>query len=176
MNDRQLTRTSKFLSLILRHDPAKIGLTLDPQGWANVDDLLKKMDISSGVLNAIVESNNKKRYSFNENKTKIRANQGHSIDIDLGLEPIEPPSILYHGTATKFLKNIFCDGIQKMKRHHVHLSEDVETAIKVGKRHGNVIVLKIDTEMMYNDGYSFYKSENDVWLTNFVDPKYIRIK
>jgi len=173
--DKDITRTGRFLSLILRHDPARIGLTLDSAGWANVDELLKKMNIDSGVLNTIVETNNKKRYSFNENKTKIRANQGHSIKVDLELESVQPPNILYHGTATRFLHLIYKDGIQKMKRHHVHLSDNRDTAIDVGKRHGKVIVLEVDAELMYKDGIEFYKSENGVWLTNEVAPKYLSI-
>ena len=168
-----ITRMGKFLSFILRHNPSKIGITLDPAGWANVDELLKGMNIEYGVLNAIVETNNKNRYSFNENKTKIRANQGHSIKIDLGLESVEPPSILYHGTATRFLDSIYKDGIQKMKRHHVHLSDNKDTAVDVGKRHGKVIVLEVDAEQMYKDGIEFYKSENGVWLTDMVDSKYL---
>jgi len=174
--EKDLKKTGKFLSLILRHDPAMIGLTLDRGGWANVDELIKKIDISSGVLNEIVESNNKKRYSFNENKTKIRANQGHSIQVDLGLDSVEPPELLYHGTATRFLKGIFEEGLKKMTRQHVHLSLDKDTAINVGKRHGNVIVLKVEAKKMYDDGYAFYVSENGVWLTEEVNSKYLRIK
>jgi len=176
MTEKDLTRTGRFLSLILRHDPAKVGITLDSHGWANVDELLKGMNITSEVLNAIVDTNNKKRYSFNENKTKIRANQGHSIDIDLGFEAEEPPDVLFHGTATRFLKLIFRDGILKMKRHHVHLSGDELTALKVGERHGNPVILRVDAKKMYEDGHIFYQSDNGVWLTDIVEPKYLKLK
>ena len=162
MTEQDKKRIGKFLSLILRHDPDKIGLELDEQGWANVKDLIE-----------IVETNDKQRYSFNEKRNKIRANQGHSIDIDLALSPVEPPEFLYHGTATRFLSSIMEQGIIKGSRQHVHLSKDKETATKVGSRHGKVIVLTIMTGKMHQDGILFYQSDNGVWLTDYVDVKYI---
>ena len=124
-------------------------------------------------LEIVVETNDKKRFAFNENKTRIRANQGHSVEIDLALKPIVPPEFLYHGTAEKSLNSIFENGIQKMNRQHVHLSQDKETALKVGSRHGKPIILTILSEQMYQDGNLFYQSDNGVWLTDFIDIKYI---
>lgn len=178
MTEQDKKRISKFLSLILRHDPDKIGLELDEQGWANVKDLIDKCKkhryhFSMEDLIEIVETNDKQRYSFNEKRNKIRANQGHSIDIDLALSPVEPPEFLYHGTATRFLSSIMEQGIIKISRQHVHLSKDKETAAKVGSRHGKVIVLTIMTGKMHQDGILFYQSDNGVWLTDFVDLKYI---
>lgn len=178
MTEEQKKRIGKFLSLILRHEPQKIGLELDHQGWANVTELIAKCKkhryhFSREELEEIVETNNKCRYSFNEKKNKIRANQGHSIDVDLGLSPIEPPEFLYHGTATRFVKSIMEEGIVKGSRQHVHLSSDKETAEQVGSRHGKVCILTIMTKQMYKDGIDFYCSDNGVWLTDYIDVKYI---
>lgn len=178
MTEQDKKRIGKFLSLVLRHDPDKIGIELDEQGWANVQELIEKCKkhryhFSIEDLIEIVETNDKKRYSFNENRNKIRANQGHSIDIDLALESVEPPEFLYHGTATRFLSSIMEQGIIKGSRRHVHLSKDKETAIKVGSRHGKPVVLTIMSGRMYQDGISFYQSDNGVWLTDYVDVKYI---
>ena len=178
MTEQYKNTISKFLSLILRHQPEKIDLVLDENGWTDVEELIQKasknkMKFSFEELGIVVDTNEKKRFAFNENKTKIRASQGHSIEIDLLLEPIVPPNFLYHGTAEKFLDSILGNGIKKMNRQHVHLSGDVETAMKVGSRHGKVIVLTILTEKMHEDGINFYKSENGVWLTDFIDAKYI---
>ena len=172
-------RLSVFISLILRHKPEEIGITLDKHGWANVKELIaginntgRKIDMK--ILEEIVRTDNKSRYSFNENKTLIRANQGHSIPVDLEFKEVVPPSILYHGTATRFLDNMKRQGIKSMNRLYVHLSKDLETAIKVGGRHGNCVVLAIDTEKMSEDGIKFYLSENNVWLTKHVDWKYVK--
>lgn len=178
MTEQNKKSISKFLSLILRHDPAKIGIELDENGWANVKELIEKCKkhryhFSMEELIEIVETNDKKRYSFNEKRNKIRANQGHSIDIDLALSPVEPPEFLYHGTATRFLSSIMKEGIVKGSRQHVHLSQDKETATKVGSRHGKVAVLTIMTGKMYEDEILFYQSDNGVWLTDYVDIKYI---
>ena len=178
MTEQHKKTISKFLSLILRHQPEKINLILDENGWTDVEELIEKstknkMKFSFEELEIVVDTNEKKRFAFNENKTKIRASQGHSIEIDLALEPIIPPKILYHGTAEKFQDSILVNGIKKMNRQHVHLSGDIETAIKVGSRHGKVVVLTILTEKMHEDGIHFYKSENGVWLTDFIDSKYI---
>lgn len=176
--EKQLKTKSKFLSLVLRHRPELIGIQLDEQGWISVSTLLEKMQafgkaMDLETLEEVVANNNKKRFAFNADKTMIRANQGHSIDIDLGYQPATPPASLYHGTAKKYIESIMRSGIQKRQRHHVHLSADLATAKSVGSRHGNPVILIIDTARMLADGISFYKSENDVWLTEHIDPKYI---
>lgn len=178
MNEQQKKKISKFLSLILRHQPEIINLTLDKNGWANVDELKEKcsknnMDFTLEELDEVVETNDKKRFIFNEDKTKIRANQGHSIDIDLALKPQQPPEFLYHGTAQNNVDSILEKGIEKRSRQHVHLSLDKETATKVGMRHGKPVILTIRTGKMYEDGVLFYLSENKVWLTDFIESKYI---
>lgn len=178
MNEQHKKKTSKFLSYVLRHHPELINLNLDENGWANVDELITKAtNDSQGFtfeeLDEIVEKNDKKRFVFNEDKTKIRANQGHSIDINLALVPQQPPEFLYHGTAQSNIDSILEKGIEKRSRQHVHLSQDKETANKVGMRHGKPIILTINTQKMSEDGFEFYLSENNVWLTDFVDAKYI---
>jgi putative RNA 2'-phosphotransferase len=179
MQDRT-TKISKFLSLVLRHRPEKIGLTLNDAGWTSVSDLLQAcaahgFPISFEELEAVVINNDKKRFAFNHDSTLIRANQGHSIDIQLGYEPTEPPAILYHGTAEHFLDSILDGGLNKRNRHHVHLSKDEATAIAVGRRHGKTVVLKISSGQMQREGYDFYISENGVWLTEHVPAKYIEV-
>ena len=178
MNEQQKKRISKFLSLILRHQPETINLTLDENGWANVDELREKcskrnINFTLEELDEVVETNDKKRFIFNEDKTQIRANQGHSIDIDLALKPQQPLEFLYHGTAQTNIDSILEKGIEKRNRQHVHLSQDKETATKVGMRHGKPVILTIRTGKMFEDGILFYLSENRVWLTDFVDAKYI---
>lgn len=178
MTEQDKKRIGKFLSLVLRHSPETIGIELDENGWANVQELIEKCKnhhchFSMEDLIEIVETNDKKRYSFNEKRNKIRANQGHSIDIDLALTPVEPPEFLYHGTATRFVESIMENGILKQSRQHVHLSKDKETAIKVGTRHGKPVVLIIMAGKMHKDGIQFYQSDNGVWLTDYVDTKYI---
>lgn len=169
---------SKFLSLVLRHQPQKIGLIIDENGWANVDELLNKLNqyhwqIDRQTLEEVVKTNDKQRFAFDETKEKIRASQGHSIEVDLGLLPIEPPEILYHGTADKSLPGIQKEGLKSQSRQHVHLSENIETAIKVGQRHGKVIVLKVKAKEMYKNGFSFYLSANNVWLSDSVPLEFI---
>lgn len=176
--EKDLTRTSKFLSLVLRHKPETIDLPLDENGWAEVVVLIKKMksaghDLDLNKLRYVVENNNKQRFAFDESGRKIRANQGHSIDIDLDLAPQTPPEMLFHGTATKNLSSIFDQGLQKRNRQHVHLSPDEKTAIKVGSRHGSPVVLKIQTGKMHTAGFVFYQSDNGVWLTDQVPVGYI---
>lgn len=168
----------KFISLVLRHKPEIIGIKLDEHGWANVAELINGMNkvgklIDLNTLKTIVAENDKQRYSFNENKTKIRANQGHSIDVDIELKLCEPPKYLYHGTASRFLDNIIKQGIKKQSRQYVHLSRDIQTAAKVGARHGLPIVLRVYSKNMFNNGYKFYISQNEVYLTDNVPPKYI---
>jgi putative RNA 2'-phosphotransferase len=177
--EKNIKSTSKFLSLVLRHKPEEIGLLLDENGWVSVNELIQKMnakgnDIDIDLLNEIAETNDKKRFAFNDDKTKIRASQGHSIEIDLALEPSVPPNILYHGTATRFVKSILKEGLTKQQRQHVHLSEKLETAIAVGARHGKPIILIVDAKQMQEEGFLFYQSENNVWLTDKVEVKYIK--
>jgi len=169
---------SKFLSLILRHKPETVGIKLDKHGWANVDELIKKMSkekyITKDILEYIVEHDSKQRYSFNEDKTLIRANQGHSINVDVELEEKEPPEILYHGTAEVFVESIMNEGLKKGKRLYVHLSKDINTARKVGIRHGIPVIFKVNAKEMFNDGYKFFLSKNGVWLTDYVPTKYLQ--
>lgn len=171
-------KLGKFLSLILRHKPETIGITLDKNGWADVKELIEKIKLSGRyidmeILEKIVRENNKKRYSFSENKEKIRASQGHSIEVELNLKEMTPPTILYHGTATRFLESIREKGIIKGNRQYVHLSKDIETARNVGKRHGEVVILPIDIEGLKKIGHKFYLSENKVWLSDDIPSKYI---
>jgi putative RNA 2'-phosphotransferase len=174
----QIVKFSKLLSRALRHDPRLLGLQLDSQGWADVDALLVGVNARGFVftfdlLREVVEKNDKKRFSFSEDEKKIRANQGHSINIDLGLEPVTPPEILYHGTASQFIESIRCSGLSPRKRRHVHLSPDEQTAQSVGRRHGEPIVLAIRAGEMQARGHAFYLSANHVWLTKSVPPQYI---
>jgi putative RNA 2'-phosphotransferase len=174
-----LVATSKFLSLVLRHRPEVIGIELDAEGWVPVEDLLAACAqhgraISREQLDAVVRTNDKQRFAFSADGTRIRANQGHSLQVDLGLVPVEPPELLYHGTVSRFLESIRRDGLVKGKRHHVHLSPDVGAATKVGQRRGRPVVLVIEAGRMFRDGHKFYQSENGVWLTDAVPPEYIR--
>lgn len=172
-------RASKFLSLILRHRPETINLQLDKEGWADVNDLLAGMqekgwdNFSKNNLEEVVRDNNKQRFSFNENKTKIRANQGHSVKVDLGLKSVKPPKNLFHGTVSKFLDSIKNEGLKKRSRQHVHLSADIPTAVSVGSRRGKPIILTIPSLQMHEDGFKFYLSKNGVWLTDRVPNHYI---
>lgn len=178
MSHKRKKNLSKLLSYALRHQPDALGLQLDPAGWATVDTLLqgiqnKGYDFGLDELIELVEDNDKQRFSFNADQSMIRANQGHSIKLDLQLEAIEPPEYLYHGTATRFLKSIEQQGLQKRNRHHVHLSADKSTAKEVGTRHGIPVVLVIASGKMYREGYPFYCSENHVWLTEHIPSRYI---
>lgn len=170
--------TSKYISLILRHKPEVINITLDEHGWANVDELIKGVSkthpIDFEMLEEIVASDEKQRYSFNEDKTLIRANQGHSIPVDVELEEVEPPEILYHGTGEKYVSSIDKEGLLPMSRLYVHLSSDMDTAIKVGKRHGRPVIYQVFSHNMAKDGYTFYRSVNGVWLTKEVPVKYLK--
>lgn len=177
----KIDKLSVFISLVLRHKPEAAGIQLDEHGWANVDELIDGINntgrkINMDILEEIVRTDNKCRYSFNEDKTLIRANQGHSISVDVELEEKQPPEYLYHGTADRFLDSIMTEGLKPMNRLYVHLSKNEETAMKVGKRHGKPVVLQIKSEEMWNDGVKFYLSQNGVWLTKYVDVKYINIE
>lgn len=172
-----LKDTSKFMSLILRHRPEVIGISLDEHGWANVDELItgiaKTQDFNMDILEEIVREDEKQRYSFNEDKTLIRANQGHSIPVDVELEVLEPPAELWHGTGEKYVASIDEQGLIPKSRLYVHLSKDKDTAVKVGKRHGNPVLYIVKAGEMYRDGYQFYLSKNGVWLTKQVPVKYL---
>ena len=172
-----LNSTSKYISLILRHKPETIGISLDEHGWANVDELIngiaKTHEINMDILEEIVRTDEKQRYSFNDDKTKIRANQGHSIQVDVELEEKAPPEILWHGTGEKFTSSIDAQGLIPKSRLYVHLSKDKETAVKVGSRHGKPVLYIVKAMEMYRDGYKFYLSKNGVWLTKEVPVKYL---
>jgi putative RNA 2'-phosphotransferase len=177
MSDRT-ARISKFLSLVLRHQPEKIGLNLSQSGWAPVAQLIEAarshgIEFTLEELQNIVASNDKRRFSLSEDGLWIRANQGHSIEVELGYAPAVPPEILYHGTAERFLASIKQQGLIKGKRHHVHLSADVDTAMKVGLRHGRPVVLRVKAGLMRRDGFVFYLSTNEVWLTEGVPVQYL---
>ena len=167
-----LTKTSKFVSLIRRHKPETIGISLDEHGWANVDELVlgiaKTREFNMDILEEIVRTDEKQRYSFNEDKTLIRANQGHSIPVDVELEEVEPPEELRHGTGEKYVASIDEQGLIPKSRLYVHLSKDQETALKVGTRHGKPVLYIVKSAEMYKDGYKFYLSKNGVWLTKEV--------
>lgn len=173
-------RLSKFLSLILRHDPGRVGLELDSEGWADVDALLAaarrhSMRMTEADLRRVVATNSKRRFSLDDSNRRIRANQGHSIDVDLGLVAVEPPPELLHGTAQRSLPSILANGLEPRSRRHVHLSLDVATATAVGRRHGSPAVLVVDARRMVDDGYEFFVSANGVWLTASVPTKYLRV-
>ena len=180
MTDKEKIKASKFLSLVLRHDPSAAGVSMDPQGWVNVASLLRGMreagyPITMSELEQIVAEDNKQRYSFDKFKSSIRANQGHSVPVDLGLEPTVPPKELFHGTGVKYMDSIFKEGVKSKSRQYVHLSSDIPTARAVGSRHGDPRILIIDAYRMYLAGYKFYLSENKVWLTDFVPKEYITV-
>lgn len=179
ISNKRLTEFGKFLALILRHKPEEIGIELDEHGWAKVDELVEKIhdtneDFSLDTLELIVKTDNKGRYSFNEDHTLIRANQGHSIKVDVELEEKRPPEILYHGTGKKYVESIEKDGLIPKSRLYVHLSSDKLTANNVGARHGEPVVYEVLAGKMYEDGYKFYLSKNGVWLTDKVPEKYLR--
>lgn len=173
-----IKETSKFMSLILRHKPETIGISLDEHGWADVDELIagisKTHEFSRDMLEEIVRTDEKQRYSFNEDKTLIRANQGHSIPVDVELDEVEPPEELWHGTGEKYVSSIDKEGLIPKSRLYVHLSKDKETAVKVGKRHGKPVLYIVKAGEMCKDGYKFYLSKNGVWLTKEVPVKYLR--
>ncbi len=172
-----LTELGKFIALILRHKPETIGITLDEHGWANVEELIvgvnKTNHIDMEILEEIVRTDNKGRYSFNEDKTLIRANQGHSIPVDVELPITEPPEYLYHGTGEKYVASIDQQGLIPKSRLYVHLSPDTATAKTVGSRHGKPVIYKVNSGQMQRDGYTFYLSVNGVWLTKEVPVQYL---
>jgi putative RNA 2'-phosphotransferase len=178
MTPKEITRRSKFLSLILRHEPERVGLILDHAGWVAVADLLAAVNahgvpLTRAELDHVVATNEKKRFAFSEDGLRIRASQGHSIDIDLQYSAQTPPDVLFHGTATRFLEGIRMDGLRKMERHDVHLSAETKVTTQVGSRHGKPALLKIRAGDMHRDGFVFRQSANGVWLTECVPPQYI---
>jgi putative RNA 2'-phosphotransferase len=180
MNDYRLIKISKYLSKYLRHEPDRIGIQLAPGGWVPVSELLdacrtNNFPVQLVELKQVVAQNDKQRFSFDSTGTLIRANQGHSVEVDLQLEPTVPPNILYHGTGSGAVESILSEGVKKMSRHHVHLSIDIQTARKVGGRHGIPVILSVDAAAMHSDGYTFYCSENGVWLVDFVSPNYLKL-
>lgn len=176
MSDRS---TSKYISLILRHKPDVIGITLDEHGWADVDELIKGVnkthELNREILERIVAKDEKQRYAFSEDGKKIRANQGHSILVDVELAEVVPPDVLYHGTGIKYKDSIDKQGLIPKSRLHVHLSGDIETARKVGQRHGKPIIYKIDATTMHKDGYKFFQSVKGVWLTKEVPIRFLEV-
>lgn len=172
-----LNDISKYIALILRHKPETIGISLDEHGWADVDELIKGIsktyEFDMGMLEEIVATDNKQRYSFNEDHTLIRANQGHSVPVDVELEEVEPPETLFHGTGEKYTASIDEQGLISKSRLYVHLSADRETAVKVGQRHGKPVVYVVKSGEMHKDGYIFFRSVNGVWLTKEVPVKFL---
>lgn len=178
MDNRQLVKTSRFLSLILRHKPDKVGVTLDESGWVDVEALLLALNenrrpLTREQLDQVVAQNDKKRFEFSEDGTKIRASQGHSVSVDLGYEPAEPPKMLLHGTVPQFLESIRKTGLNKGKRHHVHLHQDRNVATQVGERRGKAVILTVLAGPMREAGHEFFRSTNGVWLTDHVPPEFL---
>lgn len=177
--ENQDVKNSKLLSFVLRHKPEEIGISLNQAGWTRVSDLLDALarygkPMTRHELETLVASSDKQRFAFNGDRSMIRANQGHSVAVDLGLAPVTPPETLFHGTARRFVASILREGLAKKKRHHVHLHADREVAFVVGRRRGEAVMLAIDAAAMHAGGHRFYLSQNDVWLTDEVPPQYIR--
>lgn len=172
-----LVSTSKFLSLVLRHQPEVIGLILDDSGWADIDTLIRLSQahkpLTRALIEQVVQANSKQRFAISDDGRRIRANQGHSIEVDLDLVPVTPPTLLYHGTATRFVDAIRREGLVKRSRQHVHLSADADTATAVGARHGKPAVLIVRAGEMAAAGHAFFRSENGVWLTDAVPVGFI---
>ncbi|MCU0829615.1 MAG: RNA 2'-phosphotransferase [Tabrizicola sp.] len=166
---------SRFLSLVLRHEPGKIGIVLDNQGWVAIDTLLSALPfpLERPALEKLVRESDKQRFAISSDGAMIRANQGHSVSVDLGLAASDPPEVLYHGTVEKFLPSILAEGLVKGSRHHVHLSANIETAQKVGDRRGSAIILVVAAQQMVADGHRFFVSDNGVWLTEHVPAPYL---
>jgi putative RNA 2'-phosphotransferase len=179
MTTQQLVRTSKFLSLHLRHRPDALGLELQPGGWVGVQELLVAAarhgePITQAELEEVVAQNDKQRFSFDVSGTRIRANQGHSVAVDLQLQPVVPPAVLYHGTGAQAAAVIEREGLRKMRREHVHLSPDPETARRVGARHGRPVIFEVDSSAMHGQGHIFFSAENGVWLVEVVPKHFLR--
>jgi putative RNA 2'-phosphotransferase len=171
---------SKFLSFVLRHKPDAIGLALDPQGWASIDELIESSNAAGTQfdhddLQQVVETSDKKRFSISADGLRIRAAQGHSVTVELGLSPQEPPSVLYHGTATRFVESILSAGLKPQARQQVHLSADEATAHRVGQRHGKPVIFKIEALRMHAKGFKFFLADNGVWLTDQIPPEFLAV-
>jgi putative RNA 2'-phosphotransferase len=178
--EQQLKHISKFMSLVLRHKPETIGLQLDENGWVSVAELIEKLNakgaaVNIDIINTVVDTNDKKRFAFNEDKTMIRISQGHSIEVELNLKAVAPPDVLYHGTASRFVESILKEGLIKQQRQQVHLSQLQETAKAVGARHGKPVILNINAKAMTEAGFVFYLSDNGVWLVDSVPVEYITV-
>ncbi len=178
-SEKETVRRSKLLSLVLRHNPARVGIVLDEQGWTDVTTLLAQLQVHGQPLGFeqlahLVETSPKQRFRFNDDRTRIRASQGHSVEVALGYAPAAPPETLYHGTAVQHRADILRDGLRKMARHHVHLSTDIATARTVGKRHGQLVVFTVAAGQMHRDGRLFYQADNGVWLTDEVPATYLQ--
>ncbi|GAA4035846.1 RNA 2'-phosphotransferase [Hymenobacter glaciei] len=180
LSEKETTRHSKLLSLVLRHNPAHIGITLDDQGWVAVSELLAQLathqrPLTLEQLKYIVETSPKQRFRFNDDRTRIRASQGHSVEVKLGYTPVVPPEVLYHGTASQHRASILREGLRKMARHQVHLSADLATARTVGARHGRLVVFTVAAGAMQQAGFLFYRADNGVWLAEEVPPAYLQV-
>jgi putative RNA 2'-phosphotransferase len=178
--DDSLKSMSKFLSFVLRHEPHAIGLVLDEAGWADVDELVARSRaagraLDRRLLQQVVDANDKQRFAFSADGRRIRASQGHSIHVELGLVPVPPPPVLYHGTASRFLSAILREGLAKRARHHVHLTEDRTVALSVGERYGKAVLLEVDAARMGADGHVFFRSDNRVWLVDTVPAAYLKV-
>ena len=178
MNVARTKRLSKFLSLVLRHQPETVGLELDSAGWVDIDALLEALakngkELSLEQLRLIVDVNDKQRFAISDDGMQIRANQGHSVEVDLGYEPCEPPEVLYHGTPDRFVESIRVQGLKKMARHHVHMHADSKLATEVGGRRGKPALLTIEAAAMEAAGHEFFLAENNVWLVEHVPPEFI---
>lgn len=174
------TQLSKFLSFVLRHKPDSIGLVLDQQGWTSIEDLIAKGNAAGTAFSLadlldVVASSDKKRFSLSDDGLRIRAAQGHSVNVDLGLAPREPPAMLYHGTATRFADAILSEGLKPQSRQQVHLSIDEATAHRVGQRHGKPVIFKVDAGRMHSQGFAFFIADNGVWLTDRVPPEFLAL-
>ncbi|AUG80324.1 RNA 2'-phosphotransferase [Kitasatospora sp. MMS16-BH015] len=173
LDEKRTVKVSKRMAKVLRHDPGSVGLTLDEAGWVPVAELLAALGLARAELDHVVATNNKKRFAFSADGLRIRASQGHTLEVDLGLAAATPPPVLYHGTTGRSLASIYTEGLRPMSRQDVHLSADRETAVRVGSRHGRPVVLLVDTAAMAAAGHVFRLSENGVWLTDAVPPAYL---
>lgn len=179
LSEKETTRRSKLLSLVLRHNPGRIGIHLDAQGWVSVAELLTQLakhqqPLTLAELEYIIDTNAKQRFKFSDDRRRIRASQGHSVEVELGYAPVAPPELLYHGTAVQHQENIVREGLRKMSRHHVHLSADLATARTVGQRHGRLVLFEVAAGALHRAGHAFYQADNGVWLTDEVPPEYLK--
>ncbi|MGJ8682193.1 RNA 2'-phosphotransferase [Paraglaciecola sp.] len=176
-SSKEIKKASKFLSFILRHCPEDIGLELDNNGWADTSEIIDKsssqITLTKELIEEVVLTSDKQRFKLSDDGLRIRANQGHSINVNLDLTPSQPPEELYHGTASRFVKSITEEGLKAGQRQHVHLSTDIDTAKSVGQRYGKPVILKVDSKSMFKQGFTFYLSDNNVWLTEHVPAEFL---